>query len=455
MCVTRPHLRFGLVFSAAPLLLMCLVVTVGCNGTDDTGDHSPPPTQQADRTDRTSQSAADKTGDRDAADKGHPAVDAVRHLLAALDDNHPEELWNFLPPGYQRDVNELVRDFARRMDAQMWAALWDNLGKTAKVLKSRKPFVLTAVARSDPQLHDLLQSGSLYDNFALLLAALAGSELSDLDRLKTFDGSKFLAGTGGRLLKQFRATSTGDRADPFHALAHAKVTLIEPGEKSVRIRIVLPGRKPVETTYVSIEGRWIPKNLAEGWQQQLGELRKRLAAQLKPAELASRKGVVVQMGERLGRVLDELLAARNQSEFDTIVRRNNVLASLRGAVGLLQRTGGLIGAPLSGDQPPSTTSGKPPAQHKPTVTKKKGPDTVTVIIGGKLTAKAEESLAGALLDAVDDPDQGLMTPVIFRGDKSRTTLSPVHDIAAFARKIRFGTILRVDRKARTISIAPP
>ena len=398
---------------------------------------------------------------RDVPDKTHPAVAAVRHLLTALDGNHPEQLWEFLPPSYQRDVNGLVHDFARRMDARMWAALWGNLRKTAKVLTTRKQFVLAAVARSDPPLHDRLQDGSAYDNFALLLEALAESELSDLDRLKTFDGSQFLAGTGRRLLERFRATSTRDGNDPVHALSLATVTLVEPGEKTVRLRITLPGRKPVETTYVRLEEHWIPRNLAEGWQRQVQTLQKRLATQLKPAELASRKETVIRLGNRFGRVLDDLLAAKTQTEFDAIVRRNNAIASLRDAIALLQRTGKLVGVPLPGDQPPTaTTDGRPASDGKTSATDSKrpgtkGPDSVTIIIGARLNAKMEESLANALLDAVDDPDQGLMTPLIVRGNTSRTSVSPVHDIAVFARKVRFGTILRVDRQARTISIALP
>src|SRR5207253_1291664 len=109
-----------------------------------------------------------------------------------LQRNRPEVVWDFLPAGYQRDVNDLVHDFADRMDPELWASGVRVVRKLGEVIKTKKAFVAQLVQpnpgpgpRPD------------WDELAHLFRVIAESDLGDLDRLKKAEARNIVAVTGG------------------------------------------------------------------------------------------------------------------------------------------------------------------------------------------------------------------------------------------------------------------
>ena len=54
--------------------------------------------------------------------------------IKALEEKNPKLLWDMLPASYQSDINELVQEFGKNMDAQLWTAGVEFLGETGKLL---------------------------------------------------------------------------------------------------------------------------------------------------------------------------------------------------------------------------------------------------------------------------------------------------------------------------------
>ena len=52
--------------------------------------------------------------------------------IKALEEKNPKLLWDMLPASYQSDINELVQEFAKNMDAQLWTAGVEFLSETGK-----------------------------------------------------------------------------------------------------------------------------------------------------------------------------------------------------------------------------------------------------------------------------------------------------------------------------------
>src|SRR5437762_3509180 len=123
---------------------------------------------------------------------------AVLAVVEGLKQNHPEAFWDFLPASYQQDLNDLVHLFAEQMDADLWNESVGVLRKLARVLKSKKEFLVPARTQSGqpaagPSSAELATIGELIET-------LLASDLADLEKLKQADGRKFLESTGGKLL---------------------------------------------------------------------------------------------------------------------------------------------------------------------------------------------------------------------------------------------------------------
>ena len=69
--------------------------------------------------------------------------------IKALEEKNPKLIWNMLPASYQSDINELVQEFAKNMDAQLWTAGVEFLGETGKLLEAQKGLLAKMGAESD------------------------------------------------------------------------------------------------------------------------------------------------------------------------------------------------------------------------------------------------------------------------------------------------------------------
>lgn len=58
--------------------------------------------------------------ERSAAARTDEADDAVRRVLAGLHRGELEALWDFWPPSYRHDLQQLVRDIGQRLDEPSW-----------------------------------------------------------------------------------------------------------------------------------------------------------------------------------------------------------------------------------------------------------------------------------------------------------------------------------------------
>ena len=61
-----------------------------------------------------------------------------QQTLIAFQEGRFDDAFDFLPPSYQADVDQLLHSFAEKMDADLWSRSFDLLAKVAKVLKSKK-----------------------------------------------------------------------------------------------------------------------------------------------------------------------------------------------------------------------------------------------------------------------------------------------------------------------------
>ncbi len=245
---------------------------------------------------------------------------AVLALIEGLQNDHPEVLWELLPKSYQKELNQLLHSFAEKMDAELWSNTTAVVRKVVLVFKTKKEFfgqgsVIRATGPGGTE-----KPATDWAGLADLLDTLLKSDLADLDRLKKADAGKILAGPGGKFVSQLRAFAKLMPDDSFakilNGLKDLEVTLVRSSWDSATVKFSAPNEEPGELEFVRIEGKWIPKRLADQWIEIVGQTNARLSV-LSPDAFADQKPQYLAALKIFSDGLDQLAAAKTQADFNT------------------------------------------------------------------------------------------------------------------------------------------
>jgi hypothetical protein len=285
-----------------------------------------------------------------------PALDAtpdaeIGVLMGRLQSGDIGALWDSLPPSYQTDVNEVVQTFGQNMDADIWNAGKRVVDKAVSVLRDKKQFILGYPALQQPAMN-LAAVDKNWDVVVGLLDAIVRSELTDLNKLKEFDGASFMAGSGKEIGNRLGALTKALQEDvdpaslpvpmgvpglevvPTMDFANVKISTVQVDGDTAVLRIEQPDGKTEDHQAVRVEGKWLPKEMVDGWKQGIEQSRLYLTTMM-PGQLKETKPMLlsplspVKMVEG---VLDQLLAADDQQAFNEVID------------GVTEMVGGMMGA---------------------------------------------------------------------------------------------------------------
>jgi hypothetical protein len=241
----------------------------------------------------------------------------VLHVTRELADGRPQVLWEALPASYQSDLTSLVHEAASRVDAEVWNRTFATLDKATRLLEQKRDFILShpMVAANMP---DRGEAEKNWDGLVRVLEIVVRSDLADLERVRTLDLESFLAGTGAQLMGQFAELSalTPDNAwaTGMDKLRETKVTLLSSSEDSGRVRIEVPGSPAQEQAFVRVEGRWVPRAMADTWDETMTEARRAIEEMSVGLMQEKKPALLAQLG-MADALLDSLLRAETESEF--------------------------------------------------------------------------------------------------------------------------------------------
>ncbi|HET9299609.1 MAG TPA: hypothetical protein VFO11_06660 [Candidatus Polarisedimenticolaceae bacterium] len=281
---------------------------------------------------------------------------ALRFVATGLAESRPQVLWQALPSSWQADVTALLHESAEKTDPELYNLGWSLAGKIARILDEKQAFILDHPMMAG-RIKDREKTEALLHAGAEILRTLTESDLADREALRTLDVEKFLAGTGGQLVRQGRELGElvqGMQADlpaaapaaPFklEQLQLEEVTVLQREGGAARLRIVAGGGKSLEQDWVQVEGRWVPKQLADAWPKAIAGARQQLADAV-PTSTERKQALLVQL-RMVDGALDGVLATQTPAEFQ---------AAAGAALGTV------IGAAMAHAQGPSQQGPQPPA----------------------------------------------------------------------------------------------
>ena len=307
--------------------------------------------------------------------------------IKALEEKNPKLLWDLLPASYQSDVNSLVQEFAKNMDAELWEAGVGLVRELGELLGAQKDLLANMGAGADPNM-DAAEIKQGLDMFAKIIDKFTKSDFGSLDKMKSIDLGN-VADTFGKDLLNLaeEAAKLSGELDPFQleAMKQVKVEVVGQDENQATVKISglpeldltelqdglhgglppgipgLPGGLdgvPIpdfssfengEQKLTKVEGKWVPADLAEGWEAGMKEAKQGLSEMGKIPD--ADKQMALTMIGAFSQALGGMKTAKNEQEF--------TLAAMGAA-------GALMGAATEGGglegfgAPPAGFGGPPP-----------------------------------------------------------------------------------------------
>lgn len=369
--------------------------------------------------------------------------ESILAMLNGVNNQQMEAVWNFLPASYQQDVNGIAHEFASKMDPEMYNGTFETGQRLAKLLKDKKEYILkNQMIQGLPMPPEKVDE--FWDPATDIISALVNSDLSSLDKLKSFDGGKFLSTTGNQLAKNVVVLSSlvpQKEGEPSFSekLKQTKVTVVTTEGDTATIKIEAPGEEPKDEQMVKVEGKWIPKNLADNWDTQMADVRKKLA-DLTPEQVTAQKEQTLAGIKQVNETLAKLENAKSEEEFNKTL--SPILAPVAMLAPMMMMQLGqqpMMGGPDAGG--PSLGENKPADPNQ----------IVTIVIEKKLSNAEQDPIIEQILLSVDDSEQVNIVPMA-EGETTIFKISPVTDVEAFAKKIKFGKPAKVDAKKRSITV---
>jgi len=280
--------------------------------------------------------------------------------IKALEEKNPKLLWNMLPTSYQSDINDLMQEFAKNMDAELWDAGVEFLGEAGELLEAQKGILAKMGAESDPTMN-AKEAEQAMEMLAEAIKKLVDSEFGSLDKMKSIDLGK-VADTFGKDILNLVGVN------PFliAALKEIKVEVVSQNGDSATVKISglpkaelselqsglppgipgLPGGlegAPIldiaafeneEQKLTKVEGKWVPADLVEGWKAGIAETKQGMS-ELGNIPTEDKKGVIMML-KGMTPALGGLKKAKNEQEFQlaALVLVGAAISGMEGIEGL-------------------------------------------------------------------------------------------------------------------------
>jgi hypothetical protein len=246
----------------------------------------------------------------------------------AITENDPGVLWAALPASYQNDVTSLVHDAAAKMDAEVYDKTFVLLNKALGVMKGKKEYILELIKKDatvNMMVQDTAEVEKNWSHLVELLALITDSEIKTLSSLKSLDVGRFVDRTGSEVMAKIDRLSEIAPQDDFGKLkktmASLKVEVVSIEGDTARISMIVEGEdSPDEESMVRVEGKWIPKDLADAWKDMIAEANKSVS-EMTGEELKQQKPMIMGMMTGIETTLDQLAEAKSSEEFSQILEQ--------------------------------------------------------------------------------------------------------------------------------------
>jgi len=289
-------------------------------------------------------SSTERNGDSNAENTESSAVNGdtstaeatVQTFINSMIDKKPGHAWDMLPSKHQEDIGKLKAAFAANMDKVVYDKAFAIISKLTNILESKKDLILShPMLGSSPVPKDDISKN--WDSIVSVLKIISESDLSSIDKVKNANVKNFANKTIGDLLVLADKLSElvpgqKGKAGLMEELKGMTIKVKDSTEDSARLVVEDSGSKENALAMVKVDGKWLPKEMAENWDKEIQSAIENLE-KMKANPMASMQSIaVLAMVEG---VLDKF------NEIKTADELNALIQSTMGQVGPMLMGGGI------------------------------------------------------------------------------------------------------------------
>lgn len=353
------------------------------------------------------------------------AAATVTAFAQAMKNGKVEQAYDLLPASYQKDIDTLVHEFAGQMDTEIWSTGFRVLEKATGLLKTKKELLLS-MAKQPGREAQMEQLEANWDGVVAGLEKMVTSDLAQIEKLRSGSTRDHLQKGVGPLAKSVLSMATVRNQDGAATLADldkVKAEVVTSTDTTATVKVTGPNKEEPETVeFTKVDGKWIPKSMADTWSKNIAEAREQIKA-IDQDTIAAQKPKVMQMFTTANGVLDEMMKAETPEQIQQAAFPLILQAMMMG----------------------SQMGGPPKPASKPSVAQ------VTITIGQELSDEDLEKLDIVLKELVEDSDNRSVTSAKVDG-KTIVTVSPVDDVKEFAKKFTIAKELEIDEDNNAIMV---
>lgn len=244
----------------------------------------------------------------------------VTAVSQAIAEGKLEAVWQAMPEKYQGDINEQVEHFAEHMDGEVWGKAMSIVGKLAQLMETKQDLILGNAMVSQQLTAQNIKPADVKEGLTAI-----GGLLNDLSKdVKTKDAlaklniENYMANLGSRMKSLEPLMAKSPNPPPFKLADMKKVTATakDTTATSANVEVTGPDGSKETIAMVKVQDKWVPKDMADGWDKKIEELDKTLHGM----ELtADQKKTFMSMADSIDGILDSFLKAKDQAAFDAAI----------------------------------------------------------------------------------------------------------------------------------------
>lgn len=207
-----------------------------------------------------------------------PPDETLKRIYLAFPKGSPEDLWDTLPPSYQKDIVHGLAQFADNVDREVWEAAVETLRKAALLIQEKHHLLFPPMPGHDLTKQDWEIRKSIADDFKFICDELLNSDLASPASMKDMSPREFLANPVKRA--SIRAVIMFTKLETLQKdnqpiipqlivdLNRTEFQLVRQSGDKATVRVIKRDGESTDEEMVLVEGRWIPDSL-----RTMGQLR--------------------------------------------------------------------------------------------------------------------------------------------------------------------------------------
>jgi len=266
---------------------------------------------------------------------------AVQFIAQELAKGNGAVLWQAMPASYQNDVNGIAQLAGEKIDAEIYDKVFATVSRAVAVLDKQKAFVFgSSLTAGATGAEGSAQLRAAWPSIKKIVETLTASPLGSAAGLQSFDGAAFFQDTVSNLLADIDALA---KLDPkreqslLSSFSNIAVRYVEGTENEAILELSVPGEEVETETFMKVEDRWVPQDMAVGWTTQMADARRQLEA-IDPTQTAQQKPQIMNVFVMIDGVLMQIEGAKTQAQFDQALQ--GAMMPLMGLMMMGQGMGG-------------------------------------------------------------------------------------------------------------------